>query len=209
MRRDMFVPAALAIVIALGEVITTRAAAVAYRVDPARSHATIHVAKTGVLSFAAGHSHQVTGPLRSGTVDVDADHPEQSRLRLAFAASDLKVSSAGEPEKDVPKVQETMDGEQVLDVAHHPEITYQSSAVRLKKRAGNALDLDVTGQLTVRGVPREVVAPVHVELAGDGLVATGRFAVKQSAFGIKPISVAGVVNVKDELDIEFSIAATR
>jgi hypothetical protein len=41
------------------------------------------------------------------------------------------------------------------------------------------------------------------------LTATGRFSVTQSAFGIKPISVGGVVAVKDALDIEFSIAADR
>jgi hypothetical protein len=39
------------------------------------------------------------------------------------------------------------------------------------------------------------------------LTATGRFAIRQTDFGIKPISVGGVVKVKDELTIIFTIVA--
>jgi hypothetical protein len=46
-------------------------------------------------------------------------------------------------------------------------------------------------------------------LHGSGLSASGRFEIKQSAFGMKPISVGGVVSVKDTLDIDFSIVATE
>jgi hypothetical protein len=63
--------------------------------------------------------------------------------------------------------------------------------------------------LTVRDAMQTVSVPVHVELKGDSLTATGRFAIKQSAFGIKPISVGGVVAVKDRLDVDFLIAATK
>ena len=102
-----------------------------------------------------------------------------------------------------------MIGEKVLDVAHHPRITYESSAVTLKDRHGNVLNLTVTGQLTIRDVMREVTAPVRVELGATELAASGRFSIKQSAFGIKPISVGGVVAVKDALDIDFSVLAHK
>ena len=89
-----------------------------YRIDPARSHASIHVGKAGAFSFIAGHTHEVSGPIQAGSIDVDLDTPSRSRLQLVIAASELKVLAAGEPEGDAPKVQEAMDSEKVLGV--HP-----------------------------------------------------------------------------------------
>ena len=56
----------------------------------------------------------------------------------------------------------------------------------------------VRGDLTLHGVSREVL---------DSIRATGTTKVRQTAFGIKPISVAGVVNVKDELEIAWTVVA--
>jgi len=199
--------AALALVAASAT--PTRAAAQTYRVDPDKSRATIHVGKAGAFSFIAGHTHEVIGPIQNGSVDVDLDAPSNARVRLDIASSELKVSPAGEPQGDAPKVQDVMESEQVLDVAHHPRITYESSAVTLKTRHDNVLDYVVTGQLTIRGVAQSVVAPVRVEVNAGALTATGRLTIKQTSFGIKPVSVAGVVAVKDALAIDFSIVASR
>jgi polyisoprenoid-binding protein YceI len=180
-----------------------------FRIDPANSRATIHVGKGGVFSFVAGHSHEVSGPIASGEVDVDADSPAQGRIHLVIPASELRVSAAGEPEGDTPKVQEAMSGPKVLDVASHPQILYESTGVTVKSGRGNVLDLTVAGRLTIREATQPVTAAVHAEFAENRLKATGRLAIKQSAFGITPISVGGVVAVKDELQIEFSIVATK
>jgi polyisoprenoid-binding protein YceI len=124
-------------------------------------------------------------------------------------ASRLEVSAVGEPTGDAPKVQETMGGDKVLDVAHHATIAFESTSAAVKDQRGDRLEFVVNGQLTIRDVTRPVTIPVHVELAGSTLIATGRFAIKQTAFGITPISIGGVVAVKDSLDIEFSISASR
>jgi polyisoprenoid-binding protein YceI len=197
------------IILASHSPLTVAAANASYRVDGSKSRATIHVGKAGAFSFLAGHSHEVGGPIQSGSVDVDPEEPTRSRVRLVIAAADLNVAAEHEPAGDAPKVQEAMIGEKVLDVAHHPRITYESSAVTLKDRHGNVLNLTVTGQLTIRDVMREVTAPVRVELGATELAASGRFSIKQSAFGIKPISVGGVVAVKDALDIDFSVLAHK
>ena len=91
--------------------------------------------------------------------------------------------------------------------ARHRRITFESTGITTKRRTGAALDLVVAGRLTIPDVTQPVTAPVHVEVANGQLIASGRFAIKQTAFGIKPISVGGVVAVKDTLDIAFSIAA--
>jgi polyisoprenoid-binding protein YceI len=97
----------------------------------------------------------------------------------------------------------------VLDVAHYPQITYESSRVTVKSRRGQSLSLDVAGKLTIRDVTQPVEVPVQVELADEKLTARGRFEIKQTAFGIKPISVGGVVAVKDTLGLEFTVVATK
>ena len=52
-----------------------------------------------------------------------------------------------------------------------------------------------------------LTAPVAVKIDGATLTAAGKFSIKQTDFGIKPISVGGVVKVKDELTITFTITA--
>ena len=205
----MRIVTAMLIAVIAGQSSASRAETAAYRIDPARSRVTIHVGKSGAFSFVAGHTHEVSGPIQNGSVDVDQEEPSRSHVRLVIGSADLVVSAAGEPAGDAPKVQQTMRGEQVLDVGRFPQITYESTTVTVKNRRDNVLELNVEGQLTIRDVTRAVVAPVHVELSGDGLSANGRFEIKQTAFGIKPVSVAGVVSVKDTLDLQFSIAATR
>ncbi|HZR22361.1 MAG TPA: YceI family protein [Vicinamibacterales bacterium] len=172
-----------------------------YHVDPARSTVTIEVGKAGAFSFMAGHTHEVVGPVTSGTVTFDREHPERSRVQLAIATKTLKVSGKNEPGDDVPKVQERMDGPDVLAIDRYPEIKFESTGI--------LAEFTVNGRLTIRDVSRAISVPVHVEQSADGLRVTGRFSVKQSEFGIKPISVGGVVAVKDALSISFAMVARR
>jgi polyisoprenoid-binding protein YceI len=182
------------------------AAAQTFAIDPASSTTTIEVGKAGLFSFAAGHTHEVKGSIESGSVAIDARDASKSRVDLVIATASLKVSGKGEPPGDVPKVQSAMAGEKVLDVARFPRITFRSSAVK-GVRPDGAFDATVTGTLTIRDKSQPVTATVHVQKTSASLTATGRFTIKQTAFGIQPVSVAGVVSVKDELQIAFSITA--
>ena len=116
---------------------------------------------------------EVRGPIESGSVELHLDNPPQARVRLAIATAELKVTAAGEPEGDAPKVQEAMSGEKVLDVAHHPRVIFESTEATLKSRRGTRLDLIVTGQLTIRAVSQRVSVPVGVEITDGSLTATG------------------------------------
>lgn len=169
-------------------------------VDPARSHATINVGKSGAFSFA-GHTHEVDAPLKAGVVHFDPDMPSRSDVRLEFNAAALRVTGKGESADDVPKVQEAMVGEQVLDVKKFPTIVFESTSVSAKN--------DVAGRLTLHGVTRPVSSAVAIKVDGRTLTATGRFTIRQTDFGIKPISVGGVVKVKDELAITFTIVSRQ
>lgn len=176
-----------------------------FTVDTQRSRALIDVGKTGAFSFA-GHTHEVEAPLSSGVIHLDTDALSRSDVRLAFNAAAMRVTGKGESAGDVPKVMETMLGEQVLDTKRFPTIAFESTSVT-GKGAAPSLDLTVTGKLTIRDTTRSITAPVAVKVDGAMLSVTGKFSIKQTEFGIKPVSVGGVVKVKDELTITFTIAA--
>ena len=62
--------------------------------------------------------------------------------------------------------------------------------------------------VAVHGVERTVDAPVEVEERDGSLVAKGRVALKQTDFGITPLSVlGGAIQVQDEVHIRFAIRA--
>ena len=176
-----------------------------YTIDASRSRATIEVGKSGVFSFAAGHTHEVVASGIGGAITVDTADPARSTGRLTIEASTLKVSVKGEPADDLPKVQATMMGPQVLDVEHYPTITFVITSIAIKTNQETRLDGVVTGRLTLRDVTRSIAVPVAARLEGQTLIATGRFALKQTDYGIKPVSVGGVVSVRDTVNISFDI----
>src|SRR5262249_41855495 len=137
-----------------------------------------------------------------------ATEMNESRVSLTVESASLQVQSAGEPPDDVPKVQETMLGPKVLDVAHHPAIRFQSTAISAKEAGGGAVGLQKAGSPARQGAVRPVSVPLRVELAGTQLRAHGSTTIRQSAFGIEPVTAAaGGVRVKDDVELRFSVVA--
>ena len=178
-----------------------------YTVVAEQSTVRIHVGKSGVFGFA-GHEHKVVAPSVRGTVVADPDDLSRSSVTLSFDAAALKVTGEGEPAKDVPKVQETMTGPQVLDAARFPSITFRSKSVVGKAVSEGVYDLQVTGDLALHGMTRSLTLPLRVEVAADKLTASGRTVLRHSDFGMKPVSAGGgTVKVKNEIGIDYRIVA--
>jgi polyisoprenoid-binding protein YceI len=181
-------------------------------VSERRSSVLVHVGKSGVLSFA-GHPHEVAAPV-TGSIAVNPGNIGASSVELAFAATRFRVLPEGEPAGDAPKVEEVMRGPRVLDSARFGEIRFRSRTVsgRAVGGAGAAAgyEVQVTGDLTVRGVTREVVVPMRVVLDGDTLTARGRGTIRHDQFGLTPVTAAGgTVRVRNEIEIGFEIVAER
>jgi len=172
------------------------AVAVDKPIDVKRSTIRIHVGKAGAFS-AAGHEHWVAAPITSGSLDPSPPH-----ISFRVESSKLQV----EPDKDVSaekqaEVQHTMQT-QVLESDKFPEIAFQSTAVQQMSPE----TWDVTGNLTLHGQTHPVRTTVRKEQ--DAYV--GRCQLKQTDFGIRPVRVAGgVVKVKDQLDIDFSVVPSE
>jgi polyisoprenoid-binding protein YceI len=178
-----------------------------FTIDGNASTAAAHVGKTGILG-AAGHEHNVVAKIIQGEVVLDAEDLAASSVDLIVDARTLRVSEEGEPEGDQPKVQEAMRGPQVLDVGRFGTIHFGSNSVSGKQAGPGAYDLVIAGELSLHGVSRAVSVPVHVEVNGPALTASGKLVVKQTDFAIEPTNAAGgLVKVANEVALSFRIGA--
>ncbi len=177
-----------------------------YVVDAAASTFRIDVGKSGLFSFA-GHSHEVTTSAFEGRVVANEAEVGKSSVSLKFEMARLQVSGKEEPPEDVPKVQEKMAGAEVLDVGRFPVATFESTRVEGRQVPDGSWNLRVTGNLTLRDKIQSIVLPLRLEKAAGVLTATGQVVLKQTDFGISPVSVAGVVKVKNELGLDYKIVA--
>ena len=107
------------------------------------------------------------------------------------------------PRSKEPELNPGHDARQlVLDVGHFPEIRVQSTSVE-PKGPGHWI---VHGNLALHGADR----PIAVEVTLKGERYQGSASLKQTDFGITPVTVAGgTVKVKDEVKIEFEIALLK
>lgn len=177
-----------------------------YRVDAGASAVKIQVGRAGLFKFA-GHEHLVLATGVSGEVWADPDDLARSLVTLRFDAAALRVSEQGEPPGDVAKVQAKMIGPDLLDIARFPSVQFVTTAVAGELMEGDAYDLRVTGELTLHGISRPLTLPVRAVLSGDTLSASGTTVLLHTDFGLTPVSVAGVVKVKNQIAIDYKIVA--
>jgi polyisoprenoid-binding protein YceI len=98
----------------------------------------------------------------------------------------------------------------VLETDRYPEIIFDSANVSADKIAGSMYRARITGDLTLRGVIRNCVINAQVTVGEDILRANGEFPLRQTDFGIKPVSAAGgTIKLKDELKFSFDIVAHK
>ena len=184
------------------------AAAGTFVVDAEASRVVIHVGKTGLGSFAAGHEHDAVASAVNGEVTADFDNLSRSSVDVSVDARSVKITDRDESPEDVQKVQQTTLGPEVLDVARFPTIRFRSKAVTGTRILSGTYVAAVAGELSLHGVTKAFTVPLQLEARGDTLTATGKMVVKQTDFGIEPISAgAGLVKVEDEVTISLEIVA--
>ncbi len=178
-------------------------------IDAARSRVTIDVGRTGMFGFA-GHNHEVIAPVVHGKVTYDPADWQRSAVSLECEATALKVTDKGDPPSDVPKVQNVMLSEEVLDAKRFPSVTFVSRRVSPAGTTADGMTLLIDGDITLHGRARPLTVRVTGTPDADGLVVRGSFPLKQTDFGIQPVTAAGgTVRVKDEVQVQFVLKARR
>jgi polyisoprenoid-binding protein YceI len=175
------------------------ARATTYDIDPAHTTAEF-VVKHMMVSNVHGTFKDI-----KGTVDYDEKNPANSKVNVEIATASIDTG--------VQKRDDHLKSPDFFDAAKNPTITFKSKSV--KPSANGALD--VTGDLTMHGVTKEVV--LHVDgvtpeqkspwgTASRGASATA--SLNRKDFGLtwnKALESGGVVvgdEVKLNLDVEMT-----
>lgn len=107
-----------------------------------------------------------------GTINVDPAKPESGKV--AFTV-DLGSVVIGTPETLVE-----LKKPEWFDTAKSPSATFRSTSIK-SLGAGR---VDVVGQLTIKGIAKEVHVPMTLVQAGDTLKANGEFTIKRLDYRI-------------------------
>ena len=165
--------------------------------DTQRSTITIHVGKSGLLS-AAAHDHTIAAPISSGTVR------ESTVPHIEFIVETAKMTVKRDPKIDA-KTQVTIQTdmeEMTLETKKYPQIAFRSS--HIERVADGQWKVD--GDLSLHGITKPV--SLTVKQSGDSW--TTHTVLKQTDFGITPISIGGgMIKVKNEVQIDFQIFARQ
>ena len=181
------------------------AAATTYRIDAGQSRFMVKAFAGGFLS-ALAHDHNIAIREFSGEAQFTFGTVEPASLQLKIKSGSLAVTDKVSA-SDRQKIEATMRDE-VLETGKYPEIVFMSTSVSAAKTREGEYQARIAGELTLHGVTRPLTIPAQLEFGDSVLRARGGFSLKQSSFGIKPVSVAGgTVKVKDELKFTFDIVA--
>jgi len=157
----------------------------------------LEVEKTGVLR---GKKHLFLFERYSGTLAVDVQYPERSRMELEIDSRSAVLKDDWVDAKDMKKILEVTQMD-LLDSARHPKLRFVSTRIT----AAGANSFTVVGDLTIRNVTNAVtVAVVHK----GGEVFEGSAKVKLTDYKLKPPSaLLGAIGTKDEMTVTFRLKA--
>ena len=163
-----------------------------------------------------GHNHVMLVKGITGDVYL-ADNFHNSAFIMSFPLKDIEVDPpeargdegeefATKPSAEaIEATRKNMLGPAVLDVEKYPEGIIRSVSI-----IGSKKSFEVTIQITLHGVAREVTAPVAIETDDTVLTATGMLTLRTSDFNIIPFSVmGGGLQVQDEIKVRFHISAEK
>ena len=187
--------------------------ATVYRIDPEASTLRILVYRGGTLA-RLGHNHvissrSVTGSMWRGgslhdsgfaiNVPVNALIVDDNDARAAEGEDfPLNVTEDAKQGTKTNMLRETL-----LDGARYPEVSIQSVSLQ-----GAANTPQVLAALRIKDQTRQIAMPVTLQSANGSLRVKGEFEMKQSDFGITPLSVAlGALLVLDTIKIKFELVA--
>ena len=145
----------------------------------------------------------------SGKVTFDPADPKATKGTISVETKSLHLENKG--------MEGALHGKDWLDVAKNPKIEFAIKKVTDSKSAGeNVFDLSVVGDLTCKGMTKELTVPVKAtylagklgerssKMTGDLLVLRANFAMKRKDFGINPNTSDKVV--AEEIQLRVSIA---
>lgn len=174
-----------------------------FAIGPETGPLTLHTRRSGVGSMA-GHDLAIEVTRWQGTVEVDFDEIETSRVEVTVDATSLRVregTGSPVPLLAVNKADIVRTIARLLNTKKHREIRFVSTAI-----AETATGYVVRGDLTIADKTRPVELDVDATDGADARAGTISTTILHSDFGIKPYSaMLGVLKVADPVDIRAEV----
>jgi polyisoprenoid-binding protein YceI len=180
-------------------------APVRFVIDTTASRFTVQAFATGMLS-AFGHNPTIGIRDYDGEIQFVPDTYEKALARVTVRTGAMEVLD--EMKSDERKKLEQTMYEEVLDVQRFPTATYESKQITVQKLTDDLLVAHATGELLFYGATQSLSFDARVARLGTMLRISGEFPLRQSDYGIKPVSfAAGALRLKDELKFSFELVA--
>jgi polyisoprenoid-binding protein YceI len=181
-------------------------APVKFKIDAAGSRFTVQAFATGLLS-AFGHNPTIAIRDYDGEIQLNPDTIDAS-VRVTVRTSAMEV--VDEMKNDDRKKLEQAMYDQVLEPNRFPTAVYESKQIRVQKDSAEQWLVHVTGELSFHGVTQSHSFDARVNYMGTMMRIAGEFPLRQSDYGIKPVSFGGgVLKSKDELKFNFEMVARQ
>jgi polyisoprenoid-binding protein YceI len=170
-----------------------------YEIDPVHSRFGF-VARHAMVTKVRGHFADFTG-----TVHVDGADPKGSKVELTITVTSVDT---GSEQRDAH-----LRTNDFFDAEHYPTITFSSTSI---EQAGPST-FEVTGDLTIRGVTRQVTLEVELTGAakdpwgGERIGFEASTVINRKDYGVSfdaPLEAGGVL-VSDKVTIEIDIEAVK
>ncbi len=188
----------LVLVAASGVSILSARADDTYKIDPVHSS----------ISFKVRHFFSnVKGGFKKfeGTINVDSDHPEKSSVNATIQTESVDT---GNDKRDVD-----LRSADFFDAAKFPTITFKSKSVKQTEPESG----DITGDLTMHGVTKEIT--LHAKFLGKGKGLGGHAIsgwqvtagpIKRSDYGLTwSKTVEGTAVVGQDVEVTIEVEADK
>ncbi|MBI1763005.1 MAG: YceI family protein [Acidobacteria bacterium] len=183
-------------------------ASVRYKLEAGQSRFTVQAFASGLLA-SFGHNPLISIRDFNGEVQFAPGTLSDAAMRLEIKTASFALLDEVK-EKDRREIEQAMFND-VLEITRYPEIIFQSTQITVTRIVEGRYKARVIGDLTLHGIRQSGLwIAAQFALDGDTLRAQGDFALKQTDYKIKLVSVAGgALKIKDELKFTFDLLARK
>jgi polyisoprenoid-binding protein YceI len=182
-------------------------APVKFKIDAAASRFTVQAFSTGLFS-AFGHNPTIAIRDYDGEIQFTPESFDNASVRVTVRTNTMEV--VDEMKNDDRKKLEQVMYDQVLEPSRFPTAVYESRQMTVQKDNADQWRAQLTGELSFHGVMQSHSFDARVAHMGTIMRIAGQFPLRQSDYGIKPVSFAGgALRLKDELKFNFEMVARQ
>ena len=154
--------------------------------------------KVEFIGAKVTQSHEGSFKQFSGTVDLVADKPENSRVRV-----EIDMASV---ETDTERLTGHLKTADFFDVAKFPKSVFTSTEIKPGGEGGATHT--ITGNFDLHGVTKSITFPATVQVTDNDVTLNSEFAINRKDFGILYPGAPDNL-IRDDVVIKLSIKAPR